>query len=731
MEDETIPNMKNSPLFVFCASILFATLSFGAKRPNILYLYVDDMGWGSIGPNGQDGRKALGKPYVLTPNLDRLAAAGVNFRRSYGCTVCSPARSSQQTGFHQGYTFADRNDPNNAKKAIRTEDLTMGDVLSKAGYHTGYWGKWGYGGSKDMQNPTLDNVQTLPTSHGYQFVVAELHHVRAHTFFQPTLWKAPAGPRAPGGLELKPNSMAKYANNEAYPNYPSSQNHPNYPKVAYCDDVYAFAALDFVRRQAVRYNESREPFFGLFAAQIPHAPFKEVEKLPNWDQAYKDKPYFTKLSAQSKQWCAMVTRIDGHFGNLLDALDDPNGDGDKSDSVSKDTLVIFQSDNGGPRGSNREELDANGGLLGSKGSIYEGGIRVPTIMRWPDKITRDSKLKVGSSTNLIVDCSDLLPTFCELAGAPVPLGLSGVSLAPTLMGKGEQRVREFLIHEAGGQASIIRGRHKLIRPRAQAKAVGKKKSPKKGAVAKDSSRIQLYDLEVDPGEKVNLARQKPQLVKELNALLTGERVDEAAGFANTYHSWKGAKEGLIGRASNWTDYVYENAGETYQRESGAPQAHWCAKIDRGSAVADKDTEFLGLEISGGLMVKTGATVHARNELRVSPQGQLILLGGAVESLRWVDVQSGGTLAGHGTVKADLFSKGTLALNLGKPLVVQGAAKLSGKLSLTGAGKVKSGESITVLRAKSISGGFANNDALLDGKNYSIFYTPTEISVRAK
>ena len=103
----------------------------------------------------------------------------------------------------------------------------------------------------------------------------------------------------------------------------------------------------------------------------------------------------------------------------------------------------------------------------------------------------------------------------------------------------------------------------------------------------------------------------------------------------------------------------------------------------------------------------------------------------VESLRWVDVQLGGTLAGHGTVKADLFSKGTLALNLDKPLVVQGAAKLSGKLSLTGVEKVKSGESITVLRAKSISGGFANNDALLDGKRYSIFYTPTEISVRAK
>ena len=125
LKDEAIPNMKKISSFVCCFSFLFAFLSLGAKRPNILYLYVDDLGWGSIGPNGQADRKAQGKPYVLTPNLDRLAVAGVNFRRGYGCTVCSPARSSQQTGFHQGYTFADRNDPDNAKKAIRTEDLTM------------------------------------------------------------------------------------------------------------------------------------------------------------------------------------------------------------------------------------------------------------------------------------------------------------------------------------------------------------------------------------------------------------------------------------------------------------------------------------------------------------------------------------------------------------------------------------------------------------------------------
>ena len=302
--------MKNLILFLQTSCFILASVAFGAERPNILYLYVDDLGWGSIGPNGQAERKAAGKPYVLTPNLDRLAEQGINFTRGYGCTVCSPARSSQQTGFHQGYTFADRNDPDNAKKAIRKDDITMGDALTKAGYATGYWGKWGYGGSKDMQNPTIDNVQTLPTSHGYKFVVAELHHVRAHTFFQPTLWNAPSKRRLAGGLELQANSMAKYRNQQSYSNYPAFQNHPEYPDPAYCDDVYAFACLDFVRNQAQEYNLSGKPFFGLFAAQIPHAPFKEVEKLPSWDHDYKDQSFFKKLSPQSQQWCAMVTRID-------------------------------------------------------------------------------------------------------------------------------------------------------------------------------------------------------------------------------------------------------------------------------------------------------------------------------------------------------------------------------------------------------------------------------------
>lgn len=714
-------------------------------RPNILYFYVDDMGWGSLGPNAQTARKAAGLPYVKTPHLDELAAKGVNFTRAYGCTVCSPARSSQQTGFHQGHTFADRNDPDNARKAIRTDDITMGGILSKAGYATGYWGKWGYGGSKDMANPTIDNVQTLPTSHGYQHVVAELHHVRAHTFFQPTLWSAPAPSNAKGGLELIPNSMATFRGKAQYPNEPALQNHSDYPETAYCDDVYCFAALDFVRANAAKYNNDGTPFFGLLAVQVPHAPFDEIMELPKWDRGYVDDPEFQKLSDQTRQWAAMVTRVDGHFGNILKALEDPNGDGDNSDSVANNTLVIFQSDNGGPGGPSNKELDTNGGLRGNKGTIYEGGIRVPTLMRWPAKITANSKLKIGSSFDEVIDISDLLPTFCELAGAETPVGLDGVSFAPLLTGEGEKKPRDFLIHEAGGSASIIRGEHKLVKS-------------KKG--------LELYDLEADHSESKNIAMAHPELVAELQKILLEERVGEPKGFANTYHSWIGEDGESLSKAANWSDYLYENEGETYLEDSGAPRLSWIARIENtkserpATAIVDKDISFLGLQIRGGkgdqkVQVNQGVTLLARNELRLSKGANLQLDNSTISSLRWIEVGKGASIRGRGKVEGSLHNSGKvdLAAKRGEPipellvhgnyveqlgsrlriknseapvLKVLGTAKLAGTLELAETPTESMG---TILTADQVEGRFANVLVTApDGTPFRIFYNRNAVRI---
>lgn len=754
-------NDMRSALILFAAIIAFAPVAelqaAGAERPNILYFYVDDMGWGSIGPNGQAKREANGQPYVRTPNIDRLAAQGINFTRGYGCHVCSPARSSQQSGFHQGHTFADRNDPDNAKKAMRADDMLMGDMLSAAGYTTGYWGKWGYGGSKNQVDPTIENIQTLPTSHGYQNVLAELHHVRAHTFFQPTLWSAPAAADAVGGIELVANTMARFTGNPDYPATPALHDHDGYPKVAYCDDHYAFAALEFVRAQAKKYNRSGEPFFGLLAVQIPHAPFGEISELPEWDKDYAGDPRFASLAEQTRQWAAMVTRIDAHFGNILAALEDPNNDGDRSDSIADNTLVVFQSDNGGPAGRNNVQLDANGGLRGHKGQIYEGGIRVPLVMRWPAKITTSSKLTAGTNCGMVVDVTDLLPTFCELAGISAPLGVDGVSIAPTLSGSGHQRRREFLIHEAGNGQSIIRGDLKLVR-------------------AKRAS-LELYNLKTDPAEENDISAEHPEKVQELEALLLGERVTEPRGFANTYHHWTGEDGATTSNADNWSDYRYENAGKTYMFDDGAPRLSWTARIENSTkennvAKADADLEFLGLEIRGNaeadamqaLVLGPKIDLVGRNEIRLESHSRLTVDNGTISSLRWVKIRNGAVLSGTGTIDSTVYNNGTMAVTArgeprlrisanyyqtpaatlsvsltddqGSAVSVAGEAHLAGQLEITTQEGFEptAGTSYTIVEAKQINGTFANplgEVAADDGSRFKIDYTRSSVVLTAK
>lgn len=703
--------MKAKTGSIAIAFSLLSGLSFSmttaGERPNILYFYVDDLGWGSLGPNGQAERRQQGLPYVKTPHLDELAARGINFTRSYGCTVCSPARSSQQTGFHQGHTYADRNDPDNAKKAMRAEDLTMGDLLSVAGYATGYWGKWGYGGTREQVDPSIVNIQTLPTSHGYQHVLAELHHVRAHTFFQPTLWSAPAKPDSRGGLELIPNTLTEHTDTARYPDDVTRHHHPDYPDIAYCDDYYCFAALDFIREQAKRYHTAGDPFFGLLAVQIPHAPFQEIAKLPGWDDAYADEPWFDSLPDQAKQWAAMVTRIDAHFGMLLAALEDPNGDGDSSDSVADNTLVLFMSDNGGPKGASFTALNSNGGLQGHKGSIREGGIRVPTLLSWPAALKNHPSLKAGSDSHRVIDVSDWLPTFCELAAIDAPVGLDGVSLAPLISGKGNQRPREFLIHEAGRSASIIRGKWKLVR---------------------SARSTELFDLDSDSAESNNVAGTRLELVKELDALLTGEKVDEPRGFANTYHRWMGPKGGNLSDATHWSDYSYENEGIVYMEEKGAPDDSWIGRFEGGSAVAHQAITFLGLEIAGGgvpgiITVPSNGELTGRNEIRIAAGGRLKLNGGKAASLRWIDVRQKGLLTGRGTVDATVYNQGTveaqtikikgdyiedvssqLVLGSGEGITIDGTAHLAGRLVIHGEPNLDR----PILRAGKVNGQFSNS-----------------------
>ena len=616
-----------------------------APRPNILYLYLDDFGWGGLGPNGQDALRDAGEAHLITPTLDRLVDEGVNFQRAYGCTVCSPARASQQTGFHQGHAYADRNNPDNARKAMRADDVTIGDALSAAGYTTGFWGKWGFGATDHLNNPQLVNQQTLPNHHGYQHVLAELHHVRAHTFFQPTLWKFP-DPNGGAEIVLVPNSLAAFE--VGYPEQPALQNHASYPAPAYCDDAYSLEALKFVREQGQNYNATGQPFFALFSVQIPHTPYNEITSLPGWDAAYAGTDFFAGLSNNAKRYAAMVSRIDAHMGNLLDALEDPNNDGDTSDSIADNTLVVFQSDNGGQN----DLMQQNANLRGAKGNIWEGGIRIPMLVRWPDRIQPGAALEPGTNSQRVIDVTDMLPTFCELAGEEPPLGIDGISIAPTLSGEGEQVPRDFIIHEAGSHSSLIRDRWKLVRTGVDA--------------------YELYDLEADPTESSDLAglAQHEERVAELSALLLGERVTEPAWFAATYHDWTGGDGDATSDADHWSDYIYAEGGTVYETDAGAPKLSWIARMTNdtatpNTAVADTGLEFLALDISGPAAPQVLDMGHhdltGRNEIRVGEEGRIHIDNSTVATLRRMQLSAGGRLTGAGTFRGTLVNGGRVEL----------------------------------------------------------------------
>lgn len=626
---------------IFLISLAGASLiANAAPKPNIVYFYADDLGWGTIKANKPDSK-------LLTPNIDALASGGINFARGYGCMVCSPARSSQQTGFHQGHTWTDRNDPDKTK-AIRAEDQTIGDVLKTAGYHTAYYGKWGYGADSDKVDPAINNPQTLPINHGYDELLAELHHVRAHTFFQPTLW---AHVDNGGTLEttLIPNAVAKGDPN--YPDYPAYQNEATYPSPAYCDDSYAFAAMDFIRRHA----NSSSPFFVNLAFQIPHTPLGEIDNLPKWFDAYAGVTDSDGWEAANKQFAAMVTRMDAHIGNIIDVLKDPNNDGSEADSVLNNTLIIFASDNGGQSGTPKTFFSTNGPLSGSKGSVSEGGIRVPTVMYWAGTIAG------GQNITTPVDVTDILPTLADLAGVPAPVGTDGVSLAPTLTGQGVQRRREFLSHESGSNWSIIRGDIKL------------------------RNNGKMYNLALDPSESNNIASANSALVTEMQAIAAAEFVGHPDDtFANSFRTWEGADGSVFEADASWSDPAYPASHPTLANDysPNTPNAQWNAVMRNTTSLHSStslavDAELLAIEVGGNttalktqtLVVPDGITLTGRNEIRISDHGVIDLDGGTLDTVRWVDIFESGALGRGGDVTGHVYNSGKItvsATTLGNP-----------------------------------------------------------------
>ena len=430
----------------------------GIRKPNIILIVADDLGYGDLGSYGQ--------LRIKTPNLDRLAAEGMRFTDFYaGSTVCAPSRCALMTGLHTGHALI----RGNAKVALRPEDLTVAKLLKRADYHTGLVGKWGLGN---------EDTSGVPQKQGFDEFVGYLDQTHAHDYYTSYLWRYDPRTKFEGQVPFPENQGAE--------------------KKLYTHDLFTRAALNFVRINKPAIANQSRPFFLYLAYTIPHANNEEGKRSGNGMQVPSDAPYSDEPWPQTeKNKAAMITRLDTDIGRLLDKLQELN--------LDQDTLVLFTSDNGPHKegGVDPNFFASSGRFRGIKRDLYEGGIRVPLLARWPGKI------KSNRVSNEPFAFWDVLPTVGELAGEKPPKNIDGISFAPTLLGKAQTNHHDFFyweFHEGGFKQAVRMANWKAVR-------LGVDKP------------LELYDLAADPGEKTDVAEQNPNVIKKIEDYLKSARTD--------------------------------------------------------------------------------------------------------------------------------------------------------------------------------------------------------------
>jgi arylsulfatase A-like enzyme len=596
---------------------LFATAVSAAAdappKPNIIHILADDLGWGSVGFNGQT--------QIQTPHLDELAGRGMVFRNAYAATVCAPSRAMLYTGFHQGHARVDSN--GKIGSGFRAEEIMTPQVLASAGYNSAIFGKWGFGasGTRTIGGsdplPTITSPNSLPNNHGFGEFYGYLNHGAAHDYYYDWMWQTDAG--APNGLTATPNNGG-----------PGGQ-----PE--YTHDLVAARSEQFIASHA----GGVQPFYMQVNYTIPHNDIDAIADAPGGYGPYADLPWTDK----EKAYAAMITRMDASIGALLAKLEDPNGDGDTSDSIRSNTLILFTSDNGPTPedGSPIEFFDANGQYRGGKRDLYEGGIIVPAVAAWQGVIPE------GVTSDYRTDLADFMATAANLAGVETPVGIDGVSIVPTLTGQGVQLQRPYLVfehHENSGPDPD---------PRATDWTVIRQDGKK--LIRFTDGSYDLFDLSVDPGETTPLNRAvaaNAQLAAELQSAALAENVQ--GGFVE-YRQWIGPNGGALHDSTNW------NGG-------GQPNGNWTAVVANNGAtpaiaVANASTATLGLEVRGATALQTmdvspGVELSGRNEVRISSGGRITLADAALSSNRWVNIRGGGQLTGSGQVTGNVYNGGTIA-----------------------------------------------------------------------
>ena len=450
-----------------------------SRPPNIILLLADDLGYAELG--------AYGQKHIQTPNIDSIARDGVKFTQFYsGQAVCAPSRASLMTGKHQGHAYIRNNGNPKGMDDLRAqygwefpgqfplaaEQVTIAEILKQKGYATGAMGKWGLGHFGTSGDP---NKQGFDLFYGFNC------QVHAHNHYPKFLWRNASKETLPG-------------------------NDRTLTGETFSQDRFREEALAFIR------ENQDGPFFLYLPFTIPHLSIQVPEeslaqykdKIP--EEPYEHKDNYLEHPYPRAGYAAMVSHLDRDIGQIL-ALVGELG-------LAEDTLVLFTSDNGPTYdrlgGSDSEFFESAGPFRGLKGSLYEGGIRVPLVAKWPGKIP------AGTTSDHQAAFWDVLPTLTGIVGAPNPEGIDGLSFVPALMGRSaEQPKHEFLYWEFaayGGQQAVRMGDWKGVRQN-----MLRKDNP-------DPLAIELYNLAEDPGESRDVAAEHPEETAKIRAIMERERV---------------------------------------------------------------------------------------------------------------------------------------------------------------------------------------------------------------
>lgn len=462
------PTMRISPFAV--SAICLLTTSFGICRPtfaeqskpNIIFILADDLGFGDLACYGQK--------LIQTPHLDRMASEGVKFRQFYaGCTVCAPSRSVLMTGQHMGHTYVRGNAGGDIERqTLRTEDLTVAELLKSAGYKTGLYGKWGLG-DDTPGNTGLPNDQGFDEFYGY------LNQRHAHNYYPEWLWR--------DKKKEKLRNVVTVNSKSGFPGGYATK------RVDYSHDLIANEALAFIKRN------TGSPFFLYLSLTIPHANNEGTRGTGDGQEVPDYGPYakLKNWSNQDKGQAAMITRMDSDIGRIFDTLHELE--------IDDDTVVIFTSDNGphNEGGHNPKRFVPSGPLRGMKRDLYEGGIRVPMIVRWPGKIIP------GQISNHPSYFGDFMATAAEIAGITAPKNTDSISFLPTITDRqSKQKQHDYLyweFYERGGKQAVVRGNWKAVR------------------IPMLTGPTELFDLSKDLGEATNVADAHPEIVKQMEAAM--------------------------------------------------------------------------------------------------------------------------------------------------------------------------------------------------------------------